>query len=170
MLLSAIAADDPTVIIENRTLYFGNKAEVDEDAPVVPPGGARVVREGADITVVSWSAMLNRVVTAADAAAEQGVDVEVIDLRWLRPLDMPAVFRSVGKTSRLLIVHEANVTGGFGAEIAARVASEAFHLLDAPVRRLGVNDIRMPAAPGLQNAVIPSVDTILGEILELARF
>ncbi|MCU1580310.1 MAG: acetoin dehydrogenase [Rhodoglobus sp.] len=170
MLLSGIHADDPVIIIENRTLYFGEKVDVDEDAPVVAPGGARVVREGADLTVVSWSAMMGPVLEAATAAAAHGVDVEVIDLRWLRPLDMPAVFRSISKTSKLMIAHEANITGGFGAEIAARVVGEAVHLLDAPVRRVGVADVRMPAAPGLQGALIPNADSILREILELARF
>ena len=170
MLLSGIGADDPVIIIENRTLYFGDKVEVDEAAPIVPPGGARVVREGSDITIVSWSAMMGPVLDAAAAASAHGVNAEVIDLRWLRPLDMPAVFRSITKTSKLMIVHEANITGGFGAEIAARVAGEAVHLLDAPIRRVGVDDVRMPAAPGLQGALIPDAESILREILELARF
>jgi pyruvate/2-oxoglutarate/acetoin dehydrogenase E1 component len=170
MLLSAIATDDPVVIIENRNLYFTQKAEVEEARPVSPPGGARVMRDGADLTLVSWSAMVHTALEAAEVAADRGMDVEVIDLRWLRPLDMPAIIRSVGKTSRLMVVHEANLTGGFGAEIAARVGAEAFDRLDAPIRRVGVNDVRMPAAPNLQSAVIPDRDVIVDEMIKLGQF
>lgn len=170
MLLSAIWSDDPVIIIENRTLYHGDAKPVSIEGPVQAPGGALVKRPGRDLTVVTWSAMLGPVQRAAERAAAEGVEAEVIDLRWLRPLDMSAVLRSLGTTNRLLIVHEANRTGGFGAEIAARVADEALELLDAPIRRLAVPDSRMPAAPQLQRALIPSEDDICRAITELARF
>lgn len=170
MLLSAIWCDDPAIIIENRTLYFDRSESVELDRPVQPVGGARVVRQGADVTVVTWSAMLRRVADAAESAANEGVDVEVIDLRWLQPLDMPTVLASLEKTNRLMMVHEANRTGGFGGEIAAWVAEHALHLLDAPVRRVAVADSRMPAAPHLQRALIPSADDIAHQLVSLAQF
>lgn len=170
MLLSAIWCDDPAIIIENRTLYFDRSESVELDRPVQPVGGARVVRQGADVTVVTWSAMLRRVADAAESAANKGVDVEVIDLRWLQPLDMPTVLASLEKTNRLMMVHEANRTGGFGGEIAARVAEDALNLLDAPVRRVAVPDSRMPAAPHLQRALIPSADDIAHQLVSLAQF
>lgn len=170
MLLSAIWSDDPAVIIENRTLYFDRREQVEVGGPVSRPGGARIVTPGTDVTVVTWSAMLRTVADAAAQVRRQGVDVEVIDLRWLQPLDMDAVLRSVTKTSRLVIVHEANRTGGFGGEIAARVAEEALHLLDAPIKRVAVPDSRMPAAPHLQQALIPTVSDVSRELLSVGRF
>ncbi|HKC30033.1 MAG TPA: transketolase C-terminal domain-containing protein [Jatrophihabitans sp.] len=170
MLLSAIWCDDPAIVIENRTLYFDRTEPVALDSPVAPVGGARVVREGADITVVTWSAMVRKALAAAESAASEGVDVEVIDLRWLRPLDMHTVLSSLAKTSRLMVVHEANRTGGFGAEIAARVAEDALDLLDAPVRRVAVPDSRIPAAPHLQQALIPTKEHIARELVMLGKF
>jgi pyruvate dehydrogenase E1 component beta subunit len=170
MLLSAIWCDDPTIIIENRTLYFDRTETVELDRPVAPVGGARVARQGSDVTVVTWSAMLRRVLEAAESASRDGVDVEVIDLRWLQPLDMPTVLASLAKTSRLMVVHEANRTAGFGAEIAARVAEDALDSLDAPVRRVAVPDSRMPAAPHLQRALIPTDDDIAQQLITLAKF
>jgi acetoin:2,6-dichlorophenolindophenol oxidoreductase subunit beta len=170
MLLSAIWADDPAIVIENRTLYFGASTPVDTAARIRAPGGARISRAGSDITLVTWSAMLHTALAAAEQAAERGVDVEVIDLRWLQPLDMATVLESVGRTSRLVIAHEANRTGGFGAELAARVAESAAHLLDAPIRRMAVPDVRMPAAPHLQRALIPSTDKMVEELLLVEAF
>lgn len=170
MLLSAIWADDPAIVIENRTLYFGAPAPVDTAAPVEEPGGARIRRAGSDITLVTWSAMLHTALAAAEQAAEGGVDVEVVDLRWLQPLDMATVLDSLGRTSRLVIAHEANRTGGFGAELAARVAESAAHLLDAPIRRIAVPDVRMPAAPHLQRALIPSADKLVEELMLVEAF
>ena len=167
MLLSAIHADDPALIIEHRGLYFGPKVEVRLDGPVPPVGGARVRRNGQHATIVSWGAMMQKVLDAASALEMEGISVEVIDLRWLTPLDWPTVLASVTKTSRLLIVHEANVTGGFGAEIAARAADEAVYFLAGPVRRLGVPDSRIPAAPHLQDALIPGVASIVAAVRSL---
>jgi acetoin:2,6-dichlorophenolindophenol oxidoreductase subunit beta len=170
MLLSAIWSNDPAVVIENRNLYFECKQEVELDGPIQPPGGARVARVGADVTAVTWSAMLQTVLTAAEEAARQDVNVEVIDLRWLQPLDIGTVLQSVAKTSRLVIVHEANRTGGFGAEIAAQVAETSLHLLDAPIKRVAVSDSRMPAAPHLQKALIPDSVAVSRELVALSRF
>lgn len=170
MLLSAIWSDDPAIVIENRSLYFGDKVEVDTSRAAAPPGGARVAREGADVTIVTWSAMLHSALAAAEMAAAQGVGAEVIDLRWLQPLDIDAIVTSVSKTRRLLIAHEANLTGGFGAEVAARISEQVFGRLAAPVRRVGVPDSRIPAAPHLQAALIPSASDIAAETVRLAAY
>lgn len=170
MLLSAIWSDDPAIVIENRTLYFDRKEMVEVGRPISPPGGARIARQGSDITVVTWSAMLRTVLAAAEDAARAGVDVEVIDLRWLQPLDMDTVLQSLAKTSRLVIAHEANRTAGFGAEIAAQVAESSLHLLDAPIRRLAVPDSRMPAAPHLQKALIPDLTEVSRELVAINNF
>lgn len=160
LLLSAIKSDDPALVIENRSLYFGGKHPVDVDREASPVGGARVTREGSDVTIVSWSATAVAARAAADTLAEEGIDAEIIDLRWLLPLDTETVTASVEKTGRLLVAHEANVTGGLGAEITARVAEQSLYHLDAPPVRIGVPDCRIPAAPVLQRALLPNADTI----------
>jgi pyruvate/2-oxoglutarate/acetoin dehydrogenase E1 component len=169
MLLAAIACDDPVLVIENRSLYFGTEYPVILDAPIERVGGASIAQPGDDITVLTWSAMLHRALEAAERVAERGRSVEVIDARWLNPFDWETLFASVGRTRRLLIVHEANVTGGFGGEIAARTAEHCFGELAAPVRRLGVPDCRIPAAPHLQAALIPQVDDIVRAIEGMIR-
>jgi pyruvate/2-oxoglutarate/acetoin dehydrogenase E1 component len=163
ILRSAIASDDPTIVIESRMLY-AEKGPVTVDGPLEPIGGARVVRPGLDVTLVTWSRMVTESIRAAEAAAAEGHSVEVIDLRWLSPLDFSTVAESVHRTGRLVIAHEANVTGGFGAEIAARAARECFWDLDAPIERIGTPDIPIPAAPSLQVAAIPGATAILGAI------
>ncbi len=155
MLLSAIAADDPAVVIEHRSLYFGRRAEVSVDGPIAAVGGARVRRAGSDVTLVTWGAMLGAALEAAALLDGEGLSVEVIDARWLAPFDTATVVESVEKTGRLVIAHEANVSGGFGAEIAARIANEALWSLEAPIARVGVPDLRIPAAPVLQAAGRP---------------
>jgi pyruvate/2-oxoglutarate/acetoin dehydrogenase E1 component len=106
---------------------------------------------------------------AADAVAGEGLDVEVIDMRWLSPLDFDVVAASIARTSRLVVAHEANFTGGFGAEIAARAAKECFWDLDAPVTRVALPDTRMPAAPVLQNSLFPGADTISDALRQITR-
>jgi acetoin:2,6-dichlorophenolindophenol oxidoreductase subunit beta len=113
--------------------------------------------------------MLREAVTAAGVLAGRGLDAEVVDLRWLSPLDLESVFGSVAKTGRLVIAHEANLTGGFGGEIAARVAAECFWALDAPIERVATPDVRIPAAPALQRAALPSAETIAAAAERAAR-
>jgi acetoin:2,6-dichlorophenolindophenol oxidoreductase subunit beta len=148
LLASAISCDDPVVYMEHKDLW-ALEGEVPEGDHRVPFGSARHVREGGDITVVSWSAQVHVCARAADALAQQGVGVDLIDLRTLWPWDKAAVLGSVGRTGRLLVVHEAVAVGGFGAEIAATVAER----LGAPVRRLGAPRAPVAYAPPVENAV-----------------
>lgn len=166
MLLSAVAADDPAVVIEHRSLYFGPRATVEVDGPIAPVGGARVRRAGDDVTLVTWGAMLGAASAAVARLADEGISVELIDARWLAPFDTATVVESVEKTGRLVIAHEANVSGGFGAEIAARIANEALWSLEAPITRVGVPDMRIPAAAVLQQAVVPGADQIAAALRE----
>ena len=124
-------------------------------------------RTGADVTLVTWSAMVQRSLEAAESLAAEGVDVEVLDLRTIVPWDKEAVLSSVAKTNRLLIVHEAVRTAGFGAEIAATVVDEGFDLLDAPIKRVTAPDTPVPFSPVLEDAFVPSADRIRAGVLEL---
>jgi pyruvate/2-oxoglutarate/acetoin dehydrogenase E1 component len=169
MLLAAIRCDDPTLIIENRGLYHGAEQAVAVDGPIEPAEGAVLARAGSALTIVTWGSMLHEVLAAAIVLAHEGIHAEVINARWIAPFDWPRLMASVRRTGSLLVVHEANVSGGFGAEIAARVQSELFGQLAAPVDRLGVDDCRMPAAPHLQAALIPDAERIAQRARRLAR-
>lgn len=165
LLLSAVASDDPTIVIENRTLYHGEKAEVTLDGPVQPIGTGVVRREGHDVTVISWGAIQRRVLKAAERLRDEGISVEVIDLRWIRPVDIELAVRSVTKTGRVVVVHEAHTMGGFGSEILAQLVERGIPLRSAPIR-VGTPPVRIPAAVSLAESVIPSVDRIEHAIRE----
>jgi pyruvate/2-oxoglutarate/acetoin dehydrogenase E1 component len=167
LLLTAIWCDDPVVVIENRNLYFAGRHEVRTGGAIQPVGGATVRRPGADVTLLSWGAMVRRALTAADLLAADGVQAEVIDARWLNPFDFEAVLRSVRKTGRLAIAHEANRTGAFSAEVVARVAESGVRLRAAPVR-IGAPDVRIPAAPSLLSAVMPDAQLIAANVAKMA--
>ena len=143
----------------------GRAAPIPGDDYVVPFGEARRVREGSEVTVVTWGAMVER---CEQAAVASQVEAEVLDLRTLAPYDKDAVRASVEKTRRCLIVHEDNVTAGFGAEIAAQLARECFFSLDAPIERLAMPDIPSPHSPVLLEAAVPSVARITRALQELA--
>lgn len=168
LLRAAVASDDPVVVAEARMLY-PTKGEVHLDAPVEAIGGGRITREGADVTVVAWSRMAVAALEAAEELAADGIDVEVVDPRWLAPLDFDLIAASVRKTGRLVIAHEANLTGGFGAEIAARAADECFGDLRAPIARVGAPDVPTPAAPALQAVVIPSAADVVAAVRRVVR-
>jgi acetoin:2,6-dichlorophenolindophenol oxidoreductase subunit beta len=166
MLLSAIHCDDPTIVIENRSLYHGARTEVTIDGPVEPVGGSRVRRNGTDVTLVTWGAMSSTASEAADDLAADGIQTEVIDMRWLRPLDMPAVLDSLRKTRRLVVLHEAHTVGGLGAEIVAAVAESDVRLDAAPIR-IGMAPTRIPAAPSLLGAVLPGKADVTAAVRSL---
>jgi 2-oxoisovalerate dehydrogenase E1 component len=167
MLRSAVADPDPVVLFEARALYQSN-GFVSIDEEIGPVGGARVHREGPDAAILTWGPMLPHVLEAAERLAERGVEASVVDLRWLNPLDdetIEAVVRAGSGT--VLVAHEANLTGGFGAEIAARIQERHFDYLDQPVARVGTPDSRIPSAPALQRALLPNAQTIAETVAEL---
>lgn len=168
MLRSAIADPDPVIIIESRAQYQ-TVGPVDLDAPVETVGGARRRRDGSDVLLVTWGSLTPTVLQAADELATRGVLASVLDLRWLAPLDEAAIATELERCGgKVLIAHEANVTGGFGAEIAARIAERYFHQLDAPVVRIGLPDVPMPSAVALQQELVPSVSKIVEAAAQLA--
>jgi 2-oxoisovalerate dehydrogenase E1 component len=166
LLRAAMRSPNPTVFFEHRALLMtgDGSARYPGDDHVLPFGKARVVRAGDALTLVTWGAMVHR---CAEAVERSAADVELIDLRTIAPWDREAVLASVRKTGRCLIVHEDNITAGFGAEIAATLAQEAFWHLDAPVERLAPRDIPMPYHPVLLEAVLPGVEQIGGRIESL---
>jgi pyruvate/2-oxoglutarate/acetoin dehydrogenase E1 component len=169
LLITAIRDDNPVVFLEQKLLYRV-KGEVPEEEYTIPFGVADIKRSGDHITLVTWGRMVNRSLEAAEELAKEGIDVEVIDPRTLLPLDTETIVKSVCKTGRLLIVHEAVQTGGYGGEIAARVAdSEAFYYLDAPIKRLGGLDVPIPYNPILEANVVPTLDKITQAVRDLAK-
>lgn len=166
LLLAAIADDDPAIVIEHRAVY-GRSGEVDVGAPIEPIGGARVRRAGSDVTIVALSRMVDVALAAAEQLAGEGIDCEVIDPRWIVPLDEETILTSLQRTNRLVVVHEAVRTGGFGAEIAARAAEQWFWSLDAPVVRVTAPDAPKPSAPSLEAAVIPDADAVVAGVRRL---
>jgi 2-oxoisovalerate dehydrogenase E1 component beta subunit len=170
LLASAIEDPNPVLYFEHKHLYRRIKGEVPDDRYTTPFGKARVHRAGDEISVITWGAM---VYTAAEAAQEletDGVSVEILDLRTLIPWDSEAVLESVRKTSKVLVLHEDTHTGGFGAEIAATIAEEAFEHLDAPVKRLTAPDTPVPFSPPLEKAFIPQVADVTAALRDLAEY
>jgi pyruvate/2-oxoglutarate/acetoin dehydrogenase E1 component len=168
LLISAIADPNPVLYFEHKHLYRRIKAEVPEERYAVPIGKARVHQEGDDLTVVTWGAM---VYTAEEAAKQlDDVSVEIVDLRTVMPWDKAAVLDSVRKTSKVLVLHEDTRTGGFGAEIAATIAEDAFEDLDAPVKRIAAPDSPVPFSPPLEKAFIPQVEDVAAGLRELAEY
>jgi pyruvate dehydrogenase E1 component beta subunit len=166
LLTSAIRDDDPVIFLEHKLLYR-TKGQVPTGEHLVPLGKADVKRAGTDLTIVTWSREVLFSLEAAEKLAADGVEAEVIDLRSLVPLDRDAVLASVRKTHRLLVVHEAIKRGGYGGEIAAIVAEEAFDDLDAPPRRLAGLETPIPYAQHLEKTVVPQVEDIVRVAKEL---
>jgi 2-oxoisovalerate dehydrogenase E1 component len=168
LLRTAMRSPNPTIFFEHRSLLMTSdgSARYPGDDYVIPLGLARVVREGSDLTLVTWGAMVHRCVEAIGGVEGS---VELIDLRTIAPWDREAVLRSVKKTGRCLVVHEDTMTAGFGAEVVAVVAKEAFWQLDAPVDRLCVQDIPMPYHPDLMAAVLPSSKVIANRVRDCLK-
>jgi 2-oxoisovalerate dehydrogenase E1 component beta subunit len=173
LLRSAIRDPNPVVFCEHKFLYRRVKQEVTtgaRDGLLVPLGKAAVVREGSDLSIVTYASTVQLALAVADTLAQEDVSVEVIDLRTLVPFDRETVLASVKKTGKTLIVHEDNLTGGFGGEVAAVVAEAAFEHLDAPVRRVAALDTPIPFAPPLEREYLPLEDDILKAARELAEY
>jgi 2-oxoisovalerate dehydrogenase E1 component beta subunit len=168
LLISAIEDPNPVLYFEHKHLYRRIKAEVPEERYTIPIGKARIHREGDEVTVVTWGAM---VYTAEEAAKQlDDLSVEIVDLRTVMPWDKAAVLESVRKTSKVLVLHEDTRTGGFGAEIAATIAEDAFEDLDAPVKRIASPDTPVPFSPQLERAFIPQVEDVAAGLRELADY
>jgi pyruvate dehydrogenase E1 component beta subunit/2-oxoisovalerate dehydrogenase E1 component beta subunit len=169
MLLEAIELPDPVVFCEHKLLYYHLKSEALPES-AVPAFRARVVRTGRDITCVTYSAMVHEAVAAAEELAEEGYEVEVVDLRTVKPLDTDTILASVARTGRLLAVGESWPWGGASAEVVARVASEGFELLDAPPKRLNAKDTPIPYHPNLWAAHRPTAVRIAAGLREVLRY
>lgn len=166
LLVSSIRDDNPVIFIEHKMLY-GVSGPVPDGEYAIPLGQAEVKREGRDVTVVATSMMVHKALAAAEILGGEGIDIEVVDPRTLLPLDKETILKSVEKTGRLVIVHEAVKTGGFGGEIAAIVAEEGFDLLDAPIKRVAAPFAPVPFSPPLEAAFIPGEDNIIAAVKEI---
>jgi 2-oxoisovalerate dehydrogenase E1 component beta subunit len=169
LIVSAIEDPNPVLFFEHKHLYRRIKGEVPDERYSTPIGEARIHRVGDDVTIVTWGAM---VYTAEEAAAEleDEVSVEIVDLRTVLPWDRDAVLESVRKTSKVIVLHEDTHTGGFGAEIAATIAEEAFEDLDAPPRRVTAPDTPVPFAPILETEFLPQVSDVVNALREVAGY
>ena len=172
LLKTACRMDDPVMFLEHKGMYrqgYAASLEPDEEY-LLPLGKAAVRREGSDLTIVSWGALVQKSLEAARVLDKEGISIEVIDLRSLVPLDMETVLRSIDKTSRVLVAHEDNITGGYGGEVAARIAQEGFELLDAPVRRLGAVDCHIPYAWSLESEILPQDKDVIAAARDLIAY
>ncbi len=172
LLRTAIRCDDPVLFMEHKHLYRQtyNKAPYPGAGYMIPFGKSATRREGTDVVVVTWGALVQRSLLAAQQAEKEGVSVMVIDLRTIMPFDWKAIADAVKKTNRIVVAHEDQLTCGFGAELAARVASDLFEYLDAPVRRVGAMDTPVAYYPDLEEVILPGSASVLAAVLETARY
>ncbi len=170
LVKSAIRDNDPVIFFEHKALYRRVKEELPQEDYTVPIGKARVFREGSDLSIITYGAM---VYVAEEAAAElekEGISLEIVDLRTLLPIDEETVLESVKKTSRVILLHEDTLTGGIGGEIAARIGEKAFEYLDAPVMRIAAPDTPVPYSPPLEEAFLPNTQKVLEKARQLLGY
>lgn len=165
LIKAAIRDDDPVIYQEHKYLYRRIKEDLPDEDYVVPIGSARVARPGRDLSIVTYAAMVHVALEAAEELAEDGVEVEVVDLRSLVPLDEETLLMSVARTGKAIVLHEAPRTGGFGAEVAATIAEKAFEYLEAPIVRVTAPDTPVPYSPPLEDYYLPGKD----DLLEITR-
>jgi 2-oxoisovalerate dehydrogenase E1 component len=172
LLRTAIRCDDPVMFLEHKHLYRQayNKSPYPPDDFMIPFAKARIVREGTDLSIITYGALVQRSIVAAKQAEQQGISVEIVDLRTLSPFDWEAIAESVKKTSRVIVAHEDSLSWGYGAEIAARISSELFEYLDAPVRRVAALDTFVGYAPQLEDAILPQAADVLKAITEAHNY
>jgi 2-oxoisovalerate dehydrogenase E1 component len=172
LLRTAIRCQDPVLYLEHKHLYRQtyNKGEYPGRDYMIPFGKAAVRREGTDVTVLAWGALVQRTLLAAQLAEKDGISVQVLDLRTIMPFDWHGITAAVKKTNRVVIAHEDQLTCGFGAELAARIADELFAYLDAPVRRVAALDTPVAYYPDLEEEILPQSADVLKAVRELARY
>ncbi len=172
LLRTAIRCDDPVLFLEHKHLYRQtyNKSQYPPDDFMIPFGKAKTVREGTDLSIITYGALVQRSVVAARQAEQQGISVEIVDLRSMNPYDWNAIVQTVKKTSRVIVAHEDTLSFGYGAEIAARISDELFEYIDAPVRRVAALDTFVAYAPQLEDAILPQAADVLNAILELNSY
>jgi 2-oxoisovalerate dehydrogenase E1 component beta subunit len=170
LMKSAIRDNNPVLFFEHKFLYRRIKEELPEGEYTVPIGKAAVKREGRDLTIVSYAAMLHTSLEAAETLAKEGIECEVVDLRTILPLDKETILASVAKTNKLLVVHEDTRTGGVGGEIAAVVCESAFNDLDGPIIRVTSLDTPVPYSPPLEEHFLPNAEKVVAAARELAKY
>ncbi len=170
LLTAAIRDPNPVIFFEHKGLYRKVREEVPEGEHIVPLGKARILRSGTDLTIIAYGSMVHKALDVATQLDQEGASIEVVDLRTLIPLDEATILQSVQKTNRVVITHEATLTAGFGAEIAARIADKAFEYLDAPIRRVAAFDAPVPMAPPLEQAMLPSTEKLLSACRQLLAY
>ncbi len=171
LLKSSIRDDDPVLFFEHKRMYRRVRGDVPDEPYTLPLGVAEVKRSGRDVTVITYGIGVHLALEASQRLAkEDGIDAEVLDLRTLLPLDVDAIKTSVAKTSKVLILHEDNKTGGIGAEVAALIAEECFEELDGPILRLAAADTHLPYAPELEEAVLPNLEDVVLAVRRLAEY
>src|SRR5690606_24676578 len=172
LLRTSIRSDDPVLFLEHKHLYRQtyNKSEYPGANHMVPFGKSAVRRQGTDVVVITWGALVQRSLLAAQQAEKEGVSVMVVDLRTIMPFDWAGIAAAVRRTNRVVIAHEDQLTCGFGAEIAARIASDLFEHLDAPVRRIAAMDTPVAYQPDLEEVILPGSADVLRAVLETARY
>ncbi len=169
LLISAIRSPDPVVFLEPKRIYRAVRQEIPDEAYTVPLGEARLVQEGTDVTLIAWGSMLHEVLQAAEQLDAEGVHPDILDLRTLSPMDVPAIVRSVEKTGRAVVVHEAHRTCGLGAEIVAQINEKALLSLEAPVERVTGFDTVFPL-PQLEDYYLPNADRIVQAVRRVLAF
>jgi len=172
LLRTAIRCDDPVLFLEHKHLYRQtyNKGEYPGADFMIPFGKASLRREGTDLVIITWGALVQRSLLAAQQAEQEGISAAVLDLRTIVPYDWAAIARLVERTSRVIVAHEDQVTCGFGAEIAARIADELFEHLDAPVRRVGAMDTPVAYCPDLEDEILPQTADVLEAVRAVAAY
>jgi 2-oxoisovalerate dehydrogenase E1 component beta subunit len=170
LIKAAVRDNNPVLFLEHKFLYRRIKGEVPEDNSIVPIGKARVHREGRDVSIITYAAMVHTAQEAADILAKEGIEVEIIDLRTLSPLDREAITQTVKKTNKVILLHEDTRTGGLAGEIAAIINEEAFDDLDGPIVRITSLDTPVPFSPPLEHYFLPQVEDVVREVRKLKAY
>ena len=170
LLTASIRDNNPVIFFEHKGLYRKIKGEVPEGEYMIPLGKARVIVEGNDASIICYGSTVHMALEVAERMQKEGVSIEVVDIRTLVPFDEETVLQSVRKTNRVLITHEATLTGGFAGEISACITEKAFDSLDAPIKRVAAFDSPTPFAPTLEKAMLPNADKIYAELLHLLSY